>query len=41
MNLILEDYIDWQLVLSQPRYAGGHEEVMRNIFGKNAEVIGW
>lgn len=39
MNLILEPLIDWPLVLSQPRYAGGHEEVMRNIFGKNAEVL--
>ena len=41
MNLILENYIDWSLVLSQPRYAGGHEEVMRNIFGNNAKVIAW
>ena len=39
MNLILESLIDWPLVLSQPRYAGGHEQVMRNIFGKNAEVL--
>lgn len=37
----LEKQIDWQTVLAQPRYAGGHEEVMRNIFGKNAEVIAW
>lgn len=37
----LEDKIDWKIVLAQPRYAGGHEEVMRNIFGKNAEVIAW
>lgn len=37
----LEKLIDWELVLAQPRYAGGHEEVMRNIFGKNAEVIAW
>ena len=41
MNLILEPLIDWPLVLSQPRYAGGHESVMRNIFGSNAEVISW
>lgn len=41
MNLILENYIDWAIVLSQKRYAGGHEEVMRNIFGSNAEVVSW
>jgi hypothetical protein len=35
----LEKYIDWDLVIKQPRYAGGHEDVMFNIFGKNASVI--
>ena len=37
----LVDLIDWPLVMSQPRYAGGHEEVMRSIFGPSAEVIAW
>lgn len=40
-KLNLESLIDWDTVMAQPRYAGGHEEVMRNIFGKNAEVIAW
>jgi len=31
--------IDWDLVMLQGRYAGGHESVMRNIFGHNATVI--
>lgn len=31
--------IDWQTALAAPRYAGGHEEVMRAIFGDRAEVI--
>jgi hypothetical protein len=35
----LEKYIDWDLVMKQVRYAGGHEDVMRNIFGSNAKVI--
>ena len=35
----IEKLIDWPLVLQQERYAGGHWEVMRNIFGPNAEVI--
>lgn len=37
----LTSLIDWPMVMSQPRYAGGHEEVMRNIFGRAADVIGW
>lgn len=37
----LETLIDWKTVLEQPRCAGGHEEVMRNIFGKNAKVVAW
>ena len=35
----LEKYIDWDLVMKQDRYAGGHEEIMKNIFGNNAKVI--
>lgn len=37
----LTNLIDWPTVLNQPRYAGGHEEVMKNIFGKGSEVIAW
>ena len=35
----LEKYIDWELVMKQPRYAGGHDDIMKNIFGSNAKVI--
>ena len=35
----LEKLIDWELVMKQPRYAGGHDDIMRNIFGSNAKVI--
>lgn len=35
----LEKYIDWELLEKQPRYAGGHEDIMKNIFGSNAVVI--
>ena len=31
--------IDWDLVMLQDRYAGGHIEVMQNIFGSSATVI--
>lgn len=34
------DAIDWYLVLAAPRYAGGHVEVMRTMFGDKANVIG-
>lgn len=37
----LDTLIDWPHVMSQPRYAGGHEEVMRSIFGCASEVIAW
>lgn len=37
----LTELIDWQTVLAAPRYAGGHEEVMRSIFGAGSEVIAW
>ena len=37
----LSELIDWDGVLAQPRYAGGHEEVMRAIFGTNSKVIAW
>lgn len=37
----LEDMIDWPGALAQPRYAGGHEEVMRSIFGPASAVIAW
>ena len=37
----LVDLIDWPLVMSQPRGAGGHDEVVRSIFGPSAEVIAW
>ena len=32
--------IDWDAVMSAPRYAGGHIEVMRALFGENADVLG-
>lgn len=35
----LPDLIDWAGVLSAPRESYGHEEVMRAVFGANAEVI--
>lgn len=35
----LPGLIDWPRVMKQPRYAGGHEDIMRAIFGENAEVI--
>ena len=35
----LEKYIDCDLVMKLPRYACGHEEIMKNIFGNNAKVI--
>ena len=34
------DSVDWDSVLAAPRYAGGHEEVMRTMFGDKAKVIG-
>lgn len=37
----LEELIDWTLVMAQPRYAGGHEEVMRSIFGTASTVVAW
>lgn len=37
----IENLIDWNEVLNQPRYAGGHEEVMKAIFGIKSEVIAW
>lgn len=33
------DLIDWDNVMKQPRTAGGHRDVMNNIFGKNGEVL--
>jgi hypothetical protein len=35
---MLKDIIDWEKVMVQPRYAGGHVEIMENLF-KNATVI--
>ena len=35
---MLKDLINWNKIMSQPRYAGGHEEIMKNLF-KNAKVI--
>ena len=37
----LRDLVDWDHVLAQPRYAGGHEEVMRAIFGSTSTVEAW
>ena len=37
----LEQLIDWPHVMKQPRYAGGHEEVMRGVFGEGSEVLAW
>lgn len=37
----LEQIICWPEVLAQPREAGGHEDVLRNIFGGAAKVIAW
>lgn len=36
---MLVQAIDWPTVMAAPRSAGGHQEVMRAIFGSNAEVI--
>lgn len=35
----IKDQVDWQKVMSAPGYAGGHEEVMKSLFGDNAKVI--
>lgn len=37
----LDTEIDWDTVMRQPRYAGGHEEVMRAIFGDRSQVVAW
>jgi hypothetical protein len=37
----LTKLISWETVLSAPRNAGGHEEIMRAIFGSKAKVIAW
>jgi len=37
----LEELIDWQYVMDQPRCVGGHEEVMRAIFGTASVVLAW
>ena len=34
------DSVDWDSVMKAPRYARGHEEVMRTMFGDKAKVIG-
>jgi hypothetical protein len=34
------DSVDWDSVMKAPRYAGGHEDVMRTMFGHKAQVIG-
>lgn len=31
--------IDWKKALAQPRYAGGHEEVMANVFCSDSSVV--
>jgi len=33
------DAVDWVAAMAAPRYAGGHEDVMRSLFGSNAVVI--
>lgn len=33
------DSVAWETVMAQPRYAGGHCDVMDNMFGESAEVI--
>lgn len=38
MGEMLKDRLDWERIMVQPRYAGGHEEVMEVLF-KDAEVI--
>lgn len=35
---MLKDLIDWKNVMLQPRYAGGHEDIMENLF-QNATII--
>ncbi len=34
-----EKHIAWDHVLSLPRYAGGHDEIMRGVFGKDSKVV--
>jgi hypothetical protein len=41
LTLDLVSLIDWPAALGAPRYAGGHEQVMRAMFGHHAEVIAW
>lgn len=37
----LIDLVDWPVVMSQSRCAGGHEDVLLNIFGPTSLVIAW
>lgn len=35
----LQELINWDAVLAAPRYAGGHNDVMRAIFEGQAEIL--
>lgn len=37
----LQSQIDWETVMKQDRYAGGHEDVLQNIFGDKSTVLSW
>jgi len=37
-DLMLKDLLDWEQIMIQPRYAGGHEEVMKVLF-RGATVL--
>lgn len=38
MAAMLKDRLDWERIMAQPRYAGGHKEVMEVLF-RDSEVI--
>lgn len=41
LDIDLEPFIKWELVLKLPRRASGHEEIMKGIFGDAEKAIAW
>jgi hypothetical protein len=41
LEIELVDKIDWPHALKQRRYAGGHDDVLSELFGGNTEIAHW
>jgi len=38
-TFMLKDLLNWEIILQQPRYAGGHQEIMESLFAGSSAIL--